>query len=145
MSARIDSLPVRSPARHFEQVWLLMTSEDRRRVHRRVTAPDGRELILNLPTGTVLKVGQLLHHAEARDYIIGAAPEDVLLISPKDWKEGAFVGHLIGNLHRDIDLVGDGVAVIWDAPLERRLKKAGLSYKRAMLPFHGKPAGEHSH
>lgn len=122
-----------------------MTADDRRRVRRRLEAPDGTVFALELPTGTVLRPGQVLHAADQHAYVVEAAPEDVLIIVPRDLNEAARAGHLIGNLHRDIDLEGEEIHVLWDPPLEERLCRAGLIVRRARRPFHGSPPGEHSH
>jgi len=108
-------------------------------------ASDGVEFGLELPTGTTLIVGQILHSTESKRYKITAAPEDVLTVKPKDISQAAFIGHLIGNLHRDIDIVNNQVIALWNEPLEKRLKKANLDYAREQRAFNGKPAGEHSH
>lgn len=122
-----------------------MTAEDRRRVRRRLEAPDGTVFGLELPTGTVLQPGQVLHTTGQRAYIVDAAPEEVLVIVPRDHREAARAGHLIGNLHRDIDLDGEGIAVLWDPALEERLRGAGFMAERVRRPFCGNPPGGHGH
>jgi urease accessory protein len=144
---RIDELPQAFEPPHgaFERVILAMTASDRAKVRRRVVAPDGVELALALPTGTRLWPGQVLHAAPTKVYVVEAAPEEVLLIRVSNAREAAFVGHLIGNLHRDIDLEGDGIVVLYDEPMEERLLRAGLRFERAQRPFHGSAARDHVH
>lgn len=144
---RIDVLPqtFEPPGGVFERVTLAMTASERVKVRRRVVAPDGVELALALPTGTKLWPGQVLHAAPTKVYVIEAAPEDVLVIHAGDPKEAAFVGHLMGNLHRDIDLEGDGIVVLYDEPMEERLVRARLRFERARRPFHGSAARDHVH
>ncbi len=144
---RIDTLPQAFEPPHgaFERVTLAMTASDRARVRRRVVAPDGVELALALPTGTKLWPGQVLHAEPTKVYVIEAAPEDVLIIRAGNAREAAFVGHLIGNLHRDIDLEGDGIVVLYDEPIEERLLRAGLRFERARRPFHGNAAKDQVH
>ena len=145
---RIHSLPATElpePPARLEVIDLPMTSHDRRRVRPRLTAPNGREFVLELPTGTVLQVDRPLHVGGGTAYVIRAAPEEVLVIEPRSLDEAAFVGHLIGNLHRDIDTEEDQIIALWDAPLERRLKQAGVPVVRERRPFSGRPPGEHHH
>jgi len=144
---RIETLPhtFEPPSETFDKVALPMTAEERTRVRRRVAAPDGQELALALPTGTRLWPGQILYATQGKVYVVDAAEEDVIVIHPKDLREAAFVGHLIGNMHRDIDLDGDGVAVLYDEVLEERLLRAGLELARERRPFRGSPNGEHVH
>lgn len=122
-----------------------MTAHDRRRVRRMVQAPDGTSFPLDLPTGTVLQPGQLLHRTGDRTYVVAAAAEDVLVITPRDAGEGARVGHLIGNLHRDIEVDGADVIALADEALADRLRRAGVAFRPDRRAFHGRAPGEHAH
>ncbi len=124
---------------------LAMTAHDRRRVRRIVDAPDGTALALELPTGTVLNPGQVLHRAGRRAYVVGAADEDVLVAKPRDVAEAARVGHLVGNLHRDIEIDGEEVIALADEALADRLARAGVPFERRRRAFHGRAPGDHSH
>ncbi len=142
---RIQSLPHLHHFDDYEVVELPMTSEDRQRVRRRLTASDGQEFALELPTGTTLHVGHALHAEGNKAYVVTAAPEEVLVVTPENIEQAAFIGHLIGNLHRDIDIQAGQVFALWNMPLEQRLEKEGLAAERTQRPFRGKPPGEHSH
>jgi urease accessory protein len=122
-----------------------MTAHDRRRVRRVVEAPDGVRFPLDLPTGTVLQPGQILHRSGDRTYVVSAAPEDVLVIGPRDLAEAARVGHLIGNLHRDIEAEGTEVVALADQALADRLRRAGVPFRPDRRAFHGRAPGEHAH
>ena len=108
-----------------------MSAHDRRRVRRIVEAPDGVVLALELPTGTVLHPGQVLHHDAETAYVVAAAHEDVIVVRPRDLAEAARVGHLIGNLHRDIEADGGDIVALADAALADRLARAGVPFERA--------------
>lgn len=142
---RLQNLPHVHIQPEHHVIHLAMTSEERQKVRRKLTASDGTELALELPTGTTLHVGQVLFQQDNTVYVVSAAPEDVLLVRPRNLQEAAHVGHMIGNLHRDVDISDDGIAALWDAPLERKLEQAGFDYERTSRPFRGKPVGEHSH
>ena len=124
---------------------LPMTAHDRRRVRRIVEAPDGTTLALELPTGTVLHPGQVLYRAGRRAYVVTAAEEDVIAAKPRDAAEAARVGHLIGNLHRDIEVDGDEVIALADDVLADRLAGAGVPFERRRRAFQGGAPGEHAH
>ena len=124
---------------------IAMTAHDRRRVRRIVEAPDGTRLALELPTGTVLLPGQVLHRDSGRAYVVEAAPEDVIVARPRSREEAARVGHLIGNLHRDLEATGDLVVALADAALADRLKRAGVPFEIERRAFQGKAPGEHAH
>ena len=122
-----------------------MTAHDRRRVRRVVEAPDGEQFPLDLPTGTVLHPGQILHRSGDRTYVVSAAPEDVLVVGPRDLAEAARVGHLIGNLHCDIEADGTEVVALADQALADRLRRAGVPFRPDRRAFHGRAPGEHAH
>ena len=126
-------------------VELPMNAHDRRRVRRLVEAPDGVVLALELPTGTILHPGQLLHHDAEAAYVVSAADEDVLVVRPRDVAEAARVAHLIGNMHRDIHVEGEEIVALADDVLADRIRKLGAQVSRTRRPFHGRAPGEHAH
>jgi urease accessory protein len=149
---KIDSpIPIRllhsqaEPPAGLPVVELPMTAHDRRRVRRLVEAPDGLVLALELPTGTILHPGQLLHHSAEAAYVVSAADEVVLMVRPRDVEEAARVGHLIGNMHRDISVEAGAIVALADDVLEKRLVRDGIPVERATRPFQGRAPGEHAH
>ena len=122
-----------------------MNAADRRRVRRPITAPDGAQFPLQLPTGTVLQPGQVLHEREDCVYVVAAAPEDVVVINPRTMAESARVGHLIGNLHRDIETDGDAIIALADTALLDRLRRLGVAFAEERRAFHGRAPGAHAH
>jgi urease accessory protein len=143
----IRSLPPdeEASAGTIDVVHLPMTAHDRRRVRRIVEAPDGARFALELATGTVLHPGQVLHRTTSRAYVVSAALEDVIVARPRDVAEAARVGHLIGNLHRDIEADGADVVALADAALADRLRRAGIPFVEDRRAFHGRAPGEHAH
>jgi urease accessory protein len=126
-------------------VELPMSAHDRCRVRRLVEAPDGVVLALELPTGTILHPGQLLHHDAEAAYVVSAANEEVLVVRPRDIAEAARVAHLIGNMHRDIHVAANEIVALADDTLTDRIAKTGAAFERTRRPFHGRAPGEHSH
>ena len=143
---RVEQLPEPRDLEPFEIIHLEMTCIDRRRVRRRLLAPDGLELGLALPTGTILEPGTLLFQNEARAYVVKAALEEVLVIRPKNWLEAARVAHQIGNLHRDVQFSNTSdfeLLVLWDGALELLCLRSNLEFTRDQRPFLGRPSWEH--
>ncbi|MEP6918605.1 MAG: urease accessory protein UreE [Acidobacteriota bacterium] len=126
-------------------VSLPMTAHDRRRVRRLVGAADGAVLALELPTGTVLQPGQVLHQDAEGSYVVAAADEDVLVVRPHSIAEAARVAHLIGNMHRDIHVDGTEIIALADHTLADRIARLGAEVERARRPFQGRAPGEHAH
>lgn len=126
-------------------VRLPMNAHDRRRVRRLVEAPDGLVLALELPTGTVLHPGQVLHETSTAAYVVAAADEEVLVARPRTIGEAAHVAHMIGNLHRDIQVDGVEIIALADPTLAERIAKTGVPVEQTWRPFHGRAPSEHSH
>jgi urease accessory protein len=144
--SRVEQLPEPRNLEQFEIIHLEMSAVDRRRVRRRVIAPDGLELGLALPTGTILEPGTLLFQNEARAYVVSAALEEVLVIRAKTWFEAARAAHQIGNLHRDIQFSNTSdfeLLALWDGALELLCLRSNLDFTREKRPFLGRPSWEH--
>lgn len=137
--------PGERPGADVDIVQLPMKAHDRRRVRRFVDAPDGARLALELATGTVLLPGQVLYQIGGRAYVVSAALEEVLVVRPRTLEEAARIGHLIGNLHRDIETMDGVVIALADTALSDRLRRAGVSFSAERRPFHGRAPGEHAH
>jgi urease accessory protein len=146
-SITIRKLPAREGTLDggVDVVNLPMTAHDRRRVRRLIEASDGETLVLELATGTVLHPGQVLHQTASRAYVVTAALESVLVARPRDIAEAARIGHLIGNLHRDIEADGADVVALADVALADRLRRAGVPFVEDRRAFHGRAAGDHAH
>jgi urease accessory protein len=143
---RVEQLPEPRNLERFEIIHLEMNCADRRRVRRRVIAPDGLELGLALPTGTILEPGTLLFQNESRAYVVKAALEEVLVIRAKNWVEAARAAHQIGNLHRDVQFSNTSdfeLLALWDGALELLCLRSKLEFERCQRPFLGRPSWEH--
>ncbi|ANE44940.1 urease accessory protein UreE [Deinococcus puniceus] len=139
----LASEQTKSVAASAHTVAVPMTALDRRRVRRRLTAPNGVELKLAFPTGTVLVPGSVLDSIDGLTYVVAAAPEDVAAVAPRSMSEAAKVAHAVGNLHRDF-VEDQGVfLVLWDAPIELLLTRLGVPFSRQTRPFLGRSTWEH--
>ena len=152
MTLPVSPIPIRGLRQQSDErttdaitIEIPMSAHDRRRVRRLLDAPDGVRLALELPTGTVLHPGQVLHREGDRVYVVAAADEEVLVIRPRDMGEAARIAHLIGNLHRDIEVTDAEIIALADDTLADRLAKAGAPVERAHRPFRGRAPGEHAH
>lgn len=122
-----------------------MTCWERQKVRRRLKAPDGTELILALPTGTILQPGTVLDIQNGRAYRVAAALEEVLVYHPASLAEAMKFAHYIGNQHRDIDFTPEGILVLSDVGLEARLKKLGFAVTKEHRSYSARPISEYAH
>src|SRR2546425_3415927 len=85
--------------RALERDRLVLSAEERRWTRRRVKTEKGRELLLALPTGSVLEPGHVLYAGPDYYVVIEAAAEAVLAISPRSRDEMVRVAFEVGNRH----------------------------------------------
>ena len=138
---KIEKLPGDLSGQYID---IPMTATERRMNRRRLVAPDGQEILLALPTGTVLQPGQALAAIGATVFRVSAAHEELLLIYPENLEQAARIGHLVGNLHREMDFYPDHLAALYEPVLAERLAKI-VRVERGMGPFLSRAPGEHSH
>ena len=113
-----------------------MTAHDRRRVRRMIDAPDGVDVSAGAgrparscsPARCCIATGARLRRRRGAG---GCPGRPAAQISP----EAARLGHLIGNLHRDIEADGDDVVALADAALADRLRRAGVPFTRSGARF----------
>lgn len=128
----------------LEKDTLILSREDRRRCRQRVRTQKGTEIALALPTGTILKDGDILH-VDARSYIVvEAAKEEVIVIHPASMIEGALIAYEIGNRHLPISVREGIILAPRDVLLEEFLKKSGIIYGRTEEIFEPTPKA-HGH
>ncbi len=113
----------------------MLTAEERRWGRRRVVTRGGRELVLALPTGSVLAPGQVLH-VEADWYVVvEAAPEAVLAMRPRSREEGLRIAFEVGNRHFTLAVDGERLLVPDDPAMDQVLQRLGIPFERTHAVF----------
>lgn len=109
---------------------LRLTWEERRWTRKRVRTAAGREVALALPTGSVLRPGDVL--AVEADWFLAveARPEPVLAVFPRDRAEAIRVAFDVGNRHFSLALAGDAILVPDDSAMEQLLTRLGVAWER---------------
>jgi urease accessory protein len=135
---------------------LSLTWDERRWTRKRIATTAGREVGLALPTGSLLRPGDVVA-VEADWYLeIEGKPEPVLAVTPKDRDEAIRVAFDVGNRHFPLAISGDALLVPDDTAMEQLLTRLGVAWKRSAAVFaplgggdtheHGKSALDgHSH
>ena len=125
---------------------LVLTAEERRWGRRRVKTEKGRELVLALPTGSVLEPEHVLHVGEDYYVIIEAAIEAVISVSPRSRDEMVRVAFEVGNRHFTVAIEGDRLLVPDDVAMEQLLTRLGVVWTRDRAVFVPLGAGHrHDH
>jgi urease accessory protein len=126
---------------------LSLTAEERTRTRHRFETPDGQDLYLRLPRGTVLHDGDLLQ-SEHRDVIIRivAKPEPVLTVTSQIPINLLRASYHLGNRHVPLEVAPDYLRLSPDPVLQAMLEQLGVEVKEEVVPFQPEVgAYAHSH
>jgi len=122
---------------------LCLTWEERRWTRKRVVTTAGREVGLALPTGSLLRPGDIVA-IEADWYLqIEGKPEPVLAVTLKNRDEAIRIAFDVGNRHFPLAIDGDDLLVPDDTAMEQLLTRLGFGWKRRAAVF--APLGGHAH
>jgi urease accessory protein len=114
---------------------LLLTAEERRWGRRRVKTRGGRELVLALPTGSLLNPGDMLYVGPDWYVVVEAAPEPVLAVVPRSREEGLRIAFEVGNRHFTLAVDGERLLMPDDTAMEQLLTRLGVSWTRTRAVF----------
>jgi urease accessory protein len=114
---------------------LMLTAEERRWGRRRVTTTAGRALVLALPTGSVLRLGTVLHVAADWYVVVEGALEPVLAFMPASPEEALRVAFEVGNRHFTLALDGERVLVPDDPAMGHLLTRLDVRFERVLAVF----------
>ena len=112
-----------------------LTWEERRWTRKRVVTAAGRPLGLALPTGTVLRPGDVIAAGEEWYVQVEARAEAVIAIAPRDAREGVRVAFDVGNRHFPLALAGDELLVPDDPAMEHLATRLALRWERRQDVF----------
>ena len=114
---------------------LCLTWEERRWTRKRVVTTAGREVGLALPTGSLLRPGDVVA-VEADWYLeIEGRPEPVLSVTPRDRAEAIRVAFDVGNRHFPLAISGEDLLVPDDTAMEQLLTRLGAVWNRRAAVF----------
>jgi urease accessory protein len=119
----------------LERDRLVLTAEERRWGRRRVKTEGGRELLLALPTGSVLAAGAVLHVGPTFYVAVEAAEEPVIAVVPRSREEALRVAFEVGNRHFTLALDGDRLLLPDDTAMEQLVTRLGVPWERDRAVF----------
>jgi urease accessory protein len=124
---------------------LRLTWEERRWTRRRALSTAGRDVALALPTGTVLRTGDIIAIEPDWYLAVEARPEPVLAVLPRDQREAIHVAFDVGNRHFSLALDGDALLVPDDTAMEQLLARLGVAWERREAVYDPIGGGGHRH
>ena len=119
----------------LERGALVLTAEERRWGRRRVKTSAGRELVLALPTGSVLTPHDVLYVGTGWYVVIEGAAEPVLAITPRSRDEALRVAFEVGNRHFTLAIDGERLLVPDDTAMEQLLMRLDVPWRRDHAVF----------
>ena len=131
---------------------LSLTWEERRWTRKRVVTIGGRELALALPTGSLLRPGDVVAVGDGWYVAVEGRAEPVIAIAPRDRDEAVRVAFDVGNRHFPLALNGAELLVPDDSAMEQLVRRLGAAWERRQAVFepldrgaYGGPGGGHHH
>ena len=129
--------------RRVEQVSLGW--EDRLRSRQRVKSDCGTEIGIALPTGGVLREGDILFEDEEHVVAVFAIDEDVLALHADSGAELARITYQVGNRHAPVSIGEGRVLTPYDSVIEEYFRKKNVRCERTREPFTHDFGAFHSH
>lgn len=115
---------------------LSLTAEERTRTRHRFETPDGKELLLRLPRGTVLQEGDLLQSEDGKTVIqIEAKPEPVLTVTADKPVDLLRASYHLGNRHVALEVTPSYLRLSPDSVLQVMLEQLGVEVREEIVPF----------
>lgn len=140
-----SSVPGAAALAGKERDTLRLTWEERRWTRKRVETTGGRMVALALPTGSVLRDGDVLVVAEAWYLVVEARPEPVLAALPRDRAEAIRLAFDVGNRHFSLALEGEAIVVPDDPAMVQLLTRSGVRWERRQAVFNPIGGGGQGH
>jgi len=128
-----------------ERDTLCLTWEERRWTRKRVVTAAGREVALALPTGSVLRAGDVIAVEVDWYLVVEARPEAVLAVFPRDRAEAIRVAFDVGNRHFSLALDGEALLVPDDTAMEQLFTRLGVPWERREAVYDPIGGGGHRH
>ena len=128
----------------LERDALVLGWEERRKPRQRLTTQKGAEIALALPTGTILREGDILYIDDHSYITIEDAKEDVIVIYPEDMEQGATIAYEMGNRHLPVSIGRGHMMTPHNPHLEEFLRKGLIRHQLRKGSFEPTRKG-HSH
>ena len=107
----------------------LVKSDDLLKSILRVTSDHGHDYGIRLEDETQgLENGAAFLIGDHELLVLEAIPDEVIIISPKDIDEMGKSAHMLGNLHKPIQVKDGQITMLYDEVVKKTLDQEGASY-----------------
>jgi urease accessory protein len=130
----------------FRRDTITLTWEERRQGHGRRRSDGGVEFAISLPSGTVLKGGDVLALLEEQvAVIVREAPEPVYVIRPKTPQEWAYFSYHVGNRHQPVMIGASELIFPRNPAVQSLLDQLHAQYETDSRAFTAAVVSNHAH
>ncbi len=128
-----------------ERDTLSLSWEERRWTRRRARTSGGREVVLALPTGSLLRPGAVIVVEPTWYLAVEGRPEPVLAVVPRHRDEAIRIAFEVGNRHFPLAIRREALLVPDDTAMVQLLARLGLPWERREDVFDPVGGAGHRH
>ena len=108
----------------------MVKSDDLLKSILRVSSDHGREYGIRLEDETQrLENGSAFLLEPGKLLVLSVIPDEVIVISPKDMDEMGRTAHMLGNLHKPVQVENGEITLLTDPVVLQTLDKSGIAYR----------------
>ena len=124
---------------------LTLTFEQRQRSRQRLLLDDGREAVMMLPRGTILRGGDCLSTENGEVIAIKAAIEEVSNAYCSDPLQLSRAAYHLGNRHVELQIGAGWLRYLRDHVLDHMIEGMGLQIRHDTVAFEPEAGAYHGH
>ena len=124
---------------------LTLTFEQRQRSRQRLLLDDGREAVMMLPRGTILRGGDCLSTENGEVIAIKAAIEEVSNAYCSDPLQLSRAAYHLGNRHVELQIGAGWLRYLRDHVLDHMIEEMGLQIRHDTVAFEPEAGAYHGH
>ena len=124
---------------------LTLTFEQRQRSRQRLLLDDGREAVMMLPRGTILRGGDCLSTENDEVIAVKAAIEEVSNAYCSDPLQLSRAAYHLGNRHVELQIGAGWLRYLRDHVLDHMIEEMGLQIRHDTVAFEPEAGAYHAH
>lgn len=107
----------------------MVKSDDLLKSILRVTSDHDRDYGIRLEDETTsLENGSAFLLGEGKLLVLSVVPDEVIIVTPKDIDEMGTVAHMLGNLHKPVQVKDGKITLLMDEVVVQTLRQEGVSF-----------------
>ena len=129
----VDDIP-NIDSYHIETA--MVKSDDLLKSILRVTSDHGKDYGIRLEDkNDVLENGSAFILSDKHLLVLSVIADEAIIITPKDIDQMGVVAHLLGNLHKPVEIKNGQITLLLDKVVVKTLDKRGIDYEIKKIQF----------